>query len=188
MQLCETFNPSILRFKKNPFPPHSVGGRDKGIALVTVLLFLQILTLLGLYLLESTSWSDKLTREYWYKHIIFQVAEQKLSELNFLEVCRINPIPPEVLITSPLEWWEEHACQEQFTQGKYYYIYENLSTVLCQEGGNANYFRTTLLIYTKNQEVREILQNTIVKIDNANRVCHIDHQTIVEGRQGWSRL
>lgn len=136
--------------------------KQKGFVLIVVLLFLQQFAMLSVAMISQHILSIKMSNEYQQKHHVFQSAEKLLRNINdsmFEEDnCEIPVLDAALMRTQSLTWWEENACSGLSGSFKYYYVFEKLSE---------NIVRMTLLVMQNN--AREILQNTLVKIDNAKQ-------------------
>ncbi len=159
--------------------------KQQGVVLITVLLFFQLITMIGLYLLQTTFLSQKTNNTYWQHYALFLAANNQLRIIessDLIESCHIKPITRVDLLTRPFNWWETHACIGKMDDVTYYYVVEPLNVNSC-----ISHDRITLLAYSKNKVFREILQSVIVKLDNAKRDCAEDSDVNL-GRQSWRRL
>lgn len=175
-----------------------------GLALITALIFLQIIAILGLYAVQSAIQAEKMSRLDWRQNINFMAAEQvlQLVESNLLRGipdCVIPVIPQDEMIKKSLSWWQSPArCAGNFQLFQYYYVVEKLGIDACANIDQFNtsdykncaiaYFRITLLIIDKNIDTRELLQSTVVTPDNAVLSCTGDHHRLTLGRQMWREL
>jgi hypothetical protein len=111
--------------------------------------------------------------------------------------CLISITPTSELMSKPLDWWQSSACCAgvyQFYQ--YYYVIEKLGVKACVNRapfGEAarntigECMRITLLAMDKKNEAREMLQSTIITLDNVMQPCEADHYLVL-GRQMWREL
>ena len=175
-----------------PFANKSLSG----IVLVSLLLFLQIFIIIDLYILQSSILSEKISFEYRNKQLIFVVTEQliKTIETNLtfqLPACLIETTSTDLLLTKSIDWWRSSiSCKGKKKQFDYYYVVESLGQDACAEVRDkaANYFRITLLVHASKNDLREILQTTIIKLDNTKSDCKGIHHTVAIGRQQWRTL
>lgn len=170
----------------------------QGMALITVLIFLQILTLLGLYAIRMAWLEIKQSHNAWYKHSIRNAADTILNEIenktiNVLPDCTIGPTTTAELLARPLSWWQTQTCTGNFKTFRYYYVVEVLGGDACaiiQINPNkitTNYFRITLLCLADRSKL--ILQSTLA-LPNSDEtlICDgIQHQ-VSRGRQMWREL
>jgi Tfp pilus assembly protein PilX len=178
-----------------------VNKRELGLALLTVLIFLQAIAILGLYAVESAILSEKMSRSVWQKNIIMMAAEQALqdSELNLLSGeanCLIPLTPQGELIKKSLSWWQSGiACSGHLSVYDYYYVVEDLCLDACaviedgtQEKNIAKYYRVTLFIVDKQGISREMLQSTIIRPDKTHKKCEETYHQVKAGRQMWREV
>ncbi len=142
---------------------HCVIYKEKGFVLIFVLFFMQIFAMLSVAMLSQYTFSLKMSQNYQQKHVVFQNAEKILSNLshaiNFKESpCEIPVIDSSSIVKKSIEWWSTVGCPVIEAPLKYYYVYEVLEE---------NIFRITILAMDFHNNAKEILQNTIVKMDNA---------------------
>jgi Tfp pilus assembly protein PilX len=178
-------------------------NKQLGFTLIVALIFLQIITILGLYAVESAIQAEKMSRLNEQKKVIFFNAEQVLHSietklLKEIPSCLIPITPSSELISKTLEWWQSSArCVGIFQLFEYYYVVEKLGSPICvnidpfnlgfTRNNMGEYFRITLLVLDKKNESREMLQSTIITLDNALQSCDSDHHVIL-GRQMWREL
>ncbi len=171
---------------------------NKGIVLVTLLLFMQILTFLGLFLLQSSLLGQKIAHGTFKQQSIFEVAESVLQTIETKMIqndpnCLIAVINSKDLSTKPLDWWQINACSGQFSNYFYYYVVESLGQDACAEIKNsknqiADYFRVTLNVIEENFDTREMLQSTVIKMHNADSLCATHLHSVMIGRQAWCQI
>lgn len=171
-------------------------NRIQGMVLLIVLIFLQISFMLGLYLMQDSFISQKLSQFIWKKTNMLITAEYVLQQieqdiLRRNTGCHIHVLNSHELMNKPLEWWQSKACPGIYNGYPYYYIFEKLIEDPCADIGQnipyqtALYFRITLLLIDLQNNVREILQSTIIKPDNANQQCKGRYYSKLPGRQSW---
>ncbi len=176
-----------------------VKRKSKGIVLFTVLIFFQLITLLGLYLLQTSFLSKKLNITYWQYYSLFNLANERLqciesSNLDELDACRIPVMTQVDLLSKTFDWWQNHACAEQINNISYYYVIESLHNTGCIKLPNnlwepIKHLRITLMVHSKNKVFREILQSVVIKLDNAMHDCADDYYSDVYlGRQSLRRI
>ena len=172
---------------------HYAKVKLKGFALVTVLLFLQVFVLLGLYAIEQSRLALKTGGSYFQHHIILNNAENglKTAEKN-APACEIPVIEPAKLAMKPSSFWQALSCTRHFQGGQYFYVTEFLGSDPCadifSQRATAAYFRITLLAVSLHQETSILLQTIIVKPETPAQACHGDHRTVIVGRQMWREL
>lgn len=173
-----------------------------------ILLFLQISIILGLYIVQSSLLAQKMSRGQWQRHEALFMAENLLHEIevnlidNFRK-CFIPIMSGSELLTKNLDWWQSSiSCAGVLDKKfKYYYVIEALGEDACADVepfaainilNNLNkavyYFRITLLIMDVKNNTRELLQNTIIKLDNALHECSGRRHPVTLGMQAWHTL
>lgn len=168
-----------------------VKQKNQGVVLVTVLVFFQLIVMLGLYMLQTSFLSKKMSMVYWQHYHLFEVADERLQimELNNLtESCHIGVMNRMELLAKSFNWWQDHACIGKKGDIDYYYVIELLSRDKCMKLQPIKYLRITLLAYSKNKVYKEMLQSVVIKLDNVKRDCAEDYADVHLGRQSWRRL
>ena len=168
-----------------------------GVVFFTVLIFFQLITVIGLYLLQTNFISKKMNDAYWQHYDLFRIANERLrfiesTDLFELEACHMDVMTQVNLLSKSFNWWQDHACAENIAEISYYYVIESLNNTSCIKLNNHSlepitYFRITLLAYSKNKVFREILQSVVIKLDNVMRDC-VDGNDVYLGRQSLRRL
>lgn len=171
------------------------GNKQTGIILLTVLVFLQILSMLGIYALQSGFLQQTTSHQRWRKQLQLQNAEQRLKQIETknIENCVIPYTNRSLISMQPLDWWRSRVgCTEQTVDYLYYYFFEALGESPCayidepQINKSVYYFRVTLLLISEiNSDDKQILQSTIIKMDNALRKCEGKLHRVIPGRQMW---
>ena len=165
----------------------------KGFALVTVLLFMQILALLGLYAIEQSLLALK-TGELYFQRDLFSnktEAALKIAESG-ASLCEIPVTEPEELSARPLRFWQSLSCAGNFQGFQYYYVSEYLGSDPCAEvvfkNTEADYFRITLLALSTKNKAQKMLQTIVIKSSPRKEVCQGQYRAVTEGRQSWREL
>lgn len=169
---------------------------NEGIVLITVLLFMQLFTILGLFALQNGFLAKLSSYAFYQQDKHRRQIEQILIqvEINWIPACLIPAISRDELLIKPLDWWKSREmCTGQKNQLQYYYAIENLGEDPCAYRGDqisksAYYFRVTVLTFLEHQKTKELLQSTIIKMDNAVRKCEGQPHPIIPGRQSWRKL
>jgi hypothetical protein len=169
---------------------------QSGAGLLTVLVFLEIFTLLSLYSLRASLWNSQTTQEYWQNNQLYAASEKFLAdtEHEFSQSdfsCHISPVPAAVLPLQPLSWWQSQACAGKINFFQYYFVIEDLGVDACAlllPDQNAHYYRITLLTtMTVRPGEKILLQSTIITPRRRLRVCAETPHDVRAGRQS-SRL
>lgn len=133
----------------------------QGLVLLTTLLFMQLITLLGLYAVKNSLLEFKIAQASWRHVIDLQVAETILNQIekNTLTNCL------------------HLICYGHFQQYAYQYQVERLATDSC-----GTHDRITLLIKTKMTKIA--LQSVVSRaVLNAPLRCRKNN-----GRQSWQQI
>lgn len=173
---------------------------DLGIVLISVLLFLQLWTMLGLYLLQASLFSQKISQTYRQHYSLLSLTNNILQGIELHTIpddamCMIRQTTRHDLVFKSFDWWQTYACKQGLDKIDYYYVIEPLSVNVCMKSHDdveslipVKYFRITLLAYSNNKVFREFLQSTVIKLDNTHRDCADGYVDVRLGRQSWRRL
>lgn len=170
--------------------------KHRGFILILTLIFLQILSHLGVYSLMNSKLQLQWLKEK--QQINTDLAEIK-KLLNIVESkliheqvrCTMNLQSYSELLTQPISFWEKRACSGKLAQIRYYYVTEFLGRDPCaivadskRQNYIAAYYRVSILAILDN--VRQyLLQSTLIKKDITTIAClKILHQVTI-GRQMW---
>lgn len=172
-----------------------------GIALIIVLLFLQIMTMLGLYSLSSSLLSEKMNAESWQKESTIIIMDELLHAIaiklqNEIPHCVIMKNDSLNLLVESMDWWQSSiTCGGHFQQAQYYYVIEPLGEDPCaQIEGNdmrqlaVHYFRITLLTMVKKTNIKIILQSTVTRLFNRIAQCGRASHAVDLGQQTWREI
>jgi hypothetical protein len=165
--------------------------------LLLVLIFLQVLSLLGLLLLQIAWIQIKQSQYLLRKETNLNLIMGALGEIESSEIstdCIIPVTFTAILEQYPLSWWSARAtCAGNFQGLQYYYVVENLGLDPCavvQEIPGkiiANYFRVTVVGI--NADVDLMLQSTLIKpLEDSVSKCDGQIHTVKMGRQMWREL
>ncbi len=161
-----------------------------GIALITVLLFLQIFAILGLCAIQMAWIETKQSREKWQSHVRHQMANDALNKIekSLNQECLIPITPINQLITYSLSWWQFRSnCAGNFRSFQYYYRIEFLGFDPCAYAQEkykiiAKYYRITLVGVEDN--IKIVLQSTVISpIHDGELSCSKKPHNIKVGRQ-----
>lgn len=169
---------------------------QQGVALVTVLFFMQILAMLALFTLQLCVYAKKLNYNHQAQVEIFQKAEQRLHEIeekviSFIPTCVIPVTTPHDLSSKPILYWQSTlACHSADSQYPYHYVIELLDSDDCVmiHHRKINYIRITLLMLDNKKKSREMLQSTLIRLDNAEAKCKEASHDMSVGRQMWREI
>ncbi|HEX2548553.1 MAG TPA: hypothetical protein VHM20_01905 [Gammaproteobacteria bacterium] len=146
------------------FIPLYAQYKVQGFILIIILIFMQIFALLSLSILANNTLAIKMARSYQQKSHVFSIAEKALaamvdsssSDLH----CEIPIMDESQLLNQSLDWWMSVGCEVWDEKLKIMYVYEVLAD---------NILRITLQVFDLQNRTKEILQNTLVKMDNATQ-------------------
>jgi Tfp pilus assembly protein PilX len=169
--------------------------KNNGMALITVLIFLQILAILGLCAIQMALSETKQSQLSWRKHETEILSQHVLVEIekkmnNFSSECVIPETPlPKLLEKLP----SRSSCTGIFQSIQYYYAIELLGMDPCayiqlkSKKSVANYYRITLLGMMG--DVNVILQSTMITpIENDTIICTGLNHAVTAGQQSWKEI
>jgi hypothetical protein len=171
---------------------------NQGMALITVLIFMQIWTLLGICSLEMAWLMKKINAGVHQKNqiqfageTILKQAENKMNQDS--SHCLVNVMSTSELLSKSLVWWQSHSnCKGLLASLPYYYIAELIGEDPCGyfksssiAKDNPAYFRISVLIYKNNPM---ILQSTIILPVTKTATCVNAYHEVYVGRQMWRHL
>jgi len=173
----------------------------RGYVLITVLVFLQLLSCLGLYELASVSTTLRESQRYWSHELEVLKATDILTKLetNVLSgnlTCLVPNISSSELAKKPETWWEQKTCYQSHSQAHYYMV-ESLGDdpcgIMSKNQSNqvitAHYYRITLLmIIDKIKGAKLILQSTLAKLGSDTLSCTEQMHRVILGRQMLRKL
>lgn len=171
-------------------------NESRGIILITVLLFLNILTLLGITLFQMAFLEERQAHAMWQRQVAESLSEQALRVAenklhNMPTACQV-PIAPLATILANLQSLQ--SCTGNLQTFQYYYAVESLGIDPCayiqlpSKKQMANYYRITLLGVSG--DIKVVLQSTlIVPIDDDGGLsCRGIERVVSAGRQSWLLL
>jgi len=174
--------------------------KQKGFVILIVLIFMQILILLGWYALENVLLLVKFSKNMVSHDALYHPAETILSQI---ELETISELPPCIipftesgrLTAKPLNWWQSsQTCSGNFRMFQYYYVVEPLVIDSCavieHVKARAAYFRITLLLQSNTENARIFLQSTIIRpsMNVLLQQCEGSLHMVQAGRQSWREL
>lgn len=183
---------------------------SKGLVLLTALVFLQILSLLGLSMLDSAKIALKIVRTTWQKDEQRSLALDMLGRIEHRleqsrKLCLVPASSAAKLAQRPLSWWQGVSCRDKVGETEYYYVVEPLGSDACGVVGNAadgqpnimlDYYRFTLLAV--HSDLKTMVQSTIASRRNGpptvqfqqgdGQGCLGRRHDVILGRQMWREL
>lgn len=165
--------------------------RKKGVILLTVLLFISLFSLMSLYTLNMAALSHKNNRYDWEKMSMLIKAERLMSkiEIQSLSQCRLEP--KITASNKPFSWWKKWGCVDKSADLECYHLVQALGPDHCayikpidNQMMIAEYYRITLLCWTGDiQDLKLLLQSTVIKAGKSSRVCSSISRRVSVGRQ-----
>src|SRR3990167_4674200 len=165
----------------------------RGFVLLTMLVYLQIFSLLAVQAMASMVFHQKML------HRRLVADNGRLSVLSVLAridsthepSCTVTVKPPAYLSTRGINWWRRHACLISAEEFDYFYVRESLGTDDCGVITNQSnqdvmpiYYRNTLLQVSKvTQPQRLLVQDTIVLPGSTPPSCSGNLKQVKPGRQ-----
>lgn len=163
-----------------------------GIALIAVLVFMQIFSMLSWYFMENVLLEIKMARQVWQRQSLFHVAEYLLHQVEAGSPnCLVPVTATEILSHEPLTWWQSaETCAGNFQKFQYYYVTEFLGNDPCAVIGHAaaDYYRITLLAMMKTGGSQVLLQGTMIKPNIPPVKCESVSHQVRPGEQSWREL
>lgn len=171
--------------------------RSNGFVLFTVLIFMQLFSLMSIYGLTTAAIALKINQHRWLRDQYSSAANQILHDLenNLLRdesICMIPVLSAAWIAKQSLVWWQQHACSGNFGEMRYYYAVEWLGKNDCgviskidnNQWLTANYYRITLfLLPNRFPGSKLILQSTIAKPSANIPSCPGKTYSVIIGRQ-----
>jgi len=175
---------------------------SSGFVLITVLVFIQIFSIISLYSLIYAFDSLKRNNHQWTgdinrltSHMLLQQLETRIATDQTACVIAVTPAPQ--LAQKPISWWQQHACSDNVRGIRYYYAIEFLGDDPCgvikenaiNQSLIAKFYRITLyLLPDKLKGAKYIIQSSIVLPGVQTSVCEGKLHTIYPGRQMWREI
>jgi hypothetical protein len=176
---------------KTPFREDS---KRAGFILMTMLIFLQIFSLISLYGLTRAHVAMKKNNYFWKMSLQKLKAKMMLKQLEKrdLSLCMIPTTSVTTLTQKSRKWWERNACSEAGNGIYYYYAVESLAIDACgimEKAQIAHYYRITLFVlFDKLGLFKYFIQSTIARPENKITDCHDQPHFIQNGRQMWREI
>jgi hypothetical protein len=170
---------------------------ERGMALMAVLIFLEVFSVLGLFALQGNLRESQLTHRFWAKSLMASAAKVKLTLLerqfnSGVSTCQIAQTPAPVLVRHALAWWQSVSCVGIFRSFQYYYVIEFLGNDPCaylagfdaEPAASVGYYRMSLLMLRDpNSGQRLILQSSIAAPVMHGAICKTQRHRVLPGRQ-----
>lgn len=181
---------------------HFVNDKDQnGMALLTTLLFMQLIMLLGFYALQSSLVLDQISERHWRAMNRSVAVDEILKKvelliLNPLPDCQIPVMNSDELVANLLNGWRSPiSCVGNWNTVQYDYVFEFLGEDSCaiidQDALNslkndvAAYYRITLLVMFYQDKQTAVVQSTYVNAARSDKQCDGLQHTVKLGRQMW---
>lgn len=172
--------------------------KQKGLVILLVLVFMQLLALLNWYAIQSVFLLEKLSKNAMFSETLYYQAKQELSHAETLLMlnlpdCMIPVTDVNQLQLKPLDWWTAKSCSGNFQSIQYYYVVESLMTDACAiidqvQNTSAAYFRITVFLYSTVNGAKIFMQSTLVRPNVSQQPCKGVPHPILPGRQSWREL
>lgn len=147
--------------------------QQQGMALITILIFLEIFTVLGLSIMQENLIESRTAYRYFQKYLLMNQAEEVLESVknsfdSSVSTCVISSALSEKLFNSSLKFWRENACSGENDQLKYYYIFESLEDQVSENNQQSKMraFRVILLAISKVDENMKIYLTLSLRAHN----------------------
>jgi hypothetical protein len=157
----------------------------KGFILFTTLLFLNVFSLLNLYVMMGVKLKLKESDALFQQQIAVGNAQRILQQIgndliNHANLCAI-PITASILLRKyQNKWWKQHGCHGNVLTNRYYYVIELLAKDVCTNIRKSyldalvkvDYYRISLLFLPSSiKEAKIILQNIVVTANHEMFNC-----------------
>jgi hypothetical protein len=172
--------------------------RPQGMALISVLLFMLIFTLLSLAAMENNLLEKKMNIASWRKMQMEATGKQALARIirQLPKQCMIKPTPVDTLLAQSFTKWQQSSCIGNMRGFLYYYVIEPMGSDACAQlacgqlpGANADYYRISVLIVdAQHITVKTFLQATVAVASPVRQVCHGKSRVIKGGVQTFRIL
>lgn len=179
----------------------SLRHRQRGLALIYVLIFLMVFALLGMSMLQKNHLHTQLIGSAWQKQQLSVMVERFEAQLEAnlryrIPSCVIPVADTAKLIQKEPAWWRNVSCTGNFQHFQYYYVIEFLGEDNCtfvpeSDGtyrGIAYFYRVSLQMTIGKEDAdiyypRVILQSIYLKKGAPIEACHQERFAKREGRQ-----
>lgn len=178
-----------------------IKSNNQGFVLFSMLLFLQIFSMLELHSYTALVLMQKLnekgvqyTQMYSYANYLLPSLQSQILSSDHL--CLVPPMTVKELMRKRLLWWQQFGCDGNFDNFKYYYVIEALGVDSCALISNADgldlvadYYRLSLLLVSQvNNQAKILFQTTFVKKCGRTEQCADISHRVLEGQQMWREL
>ena len=157
---------------------------SRGFIFLLTLFFLLIFSIITIAELTFVRMNLSIARHRWERMNHLSMSHAVLHELEEnlmiqLPSCLISPISTQVLLNYSISYWREHACRGAYQQIRYFYLVELLGRDYCgivqkideNQAVVADYYRITLLSFSRSVINRVILQSTFVVGRSTKQAC-----------------
>ena len=137
--------------------------RKNGFVMLSVLVFMQIFTLLGLMAYLSVCLSLKSNAQAWKNLKQKWQATRLLQQIevtNLGSFCMIVKTPISHLASMSDSWWQQHGCKS----GEAYYVIEALDDVSNNQPVIASYYRITLRLLSADNILMQRVVRKVLSI------------------------
>jgi Tfp pilus assembly protein PilX len=163
-------------------------GRQQGMAMISVLLFLLMFSLLSLSAMESNILERKMYYASWRKLQMLSAGRQIMAGISqqLPSQCMIKPTPVSQLLAQSFTSWQHSSCVGNMQAFLYYYVIEPLGSDACGQllNANADYYRITLLLVdAQHITVKTVMQNTVAQPAPVRQECKSTIRMMTSGVQ-----
>jgi len=175
--------------------------KSAGFVLMTVLIFMQLFSLISLYSVTTASVIMKSNDHLWQGMKLRQNSQAILQRLSSHvmannNICFIPLTPASDLAKKTLTWWQLMGCRDNVNGIRYYYVMESLGEDPCAIMQNnsinqpviAHYYRITLCIIPESKPYCYLLQGTTALPRAATLTCQQKSHTVTKGLQSRREL
>ncbi|CAN5436260.1 N/A [soil metagenome] len=175
-------------------------ARTQGFILISIMIYLVILSLLALGALEASALQTRMSNNIKDSDKLFICAEAALQKSknilasNIPKKCLIEESTNNYYRDKNATWWQTYACNVKVCNSyKTFYLIENLAEQSCCKISNhrvgCRYYRITARTGNNDDSYQTILQSTILLPFTTREVCPVDKIKLQRGgQQSWRQI
>lgn len=169
---------------------------QRGYVLLTILVFLQVISMAGLFSLTRARYILKTAYQHWLMQQDRQSSELALIDIESVVLqrqllCQLPVTTMQAIKDKTLAWWRQTGCEIIKNENEYRYVIEDLGLDVCarlKSAGDqplvADYIRITLFVLPQDIKGAKILfQSVIVKAVASAKHCSETLHYVNQGRQ-----
>jgi hypothetical protein len=169
---------------------------QRGYILLTILVFLQVISMAGLFSLARARYILKAAYQHWLmqenghrSQLVLADIESEVLQRQLL--CKLPITTMQDIKDKPPAWWRQTGCEMIRNENEYRYVIEDLGLDVCarlksisEQPLAADYIRITLFALPQDIKGAKILfQSVIVKAVASTKNCSMTLHYVNQGRQ-----